>query len=124
MCLFAVPCNFIHCYYDSTCCTYMASSTLANFTKGCFAIGHYNHCKTICEISRYTALSNSVKHQCNTPYFSVSGLLQKRNPNQSGYGEIRSVTRTFYSVRQCSISVYFTYLSAVEASIFIVFMWA
>ena len=72
-----------------------------------------DHCIKICEIPRYTALFNSVKCPCNTPFFSVSGLLQERSQNQSGYREIHSVTRTFYSVRQCSISLYFTYLISV-----------
>ena len=104
----AVLCNFIQCYYDSTCYTYTASSILSNFTKGCFTIDHYNHCKTICEIPRYAVLSNSVKRPCNTPYFSISGLLQKQSLNQSRYRKIWSVTWTFYSVRQSSsyISVF------------------
>ena len=73
----------------------------------------FRHCIKICEIRRYTALSNSLKCPCNTPFFFVSGLLQKRSLNQFGYGEIRRVTRTSYSVRQCNISLYFTYLYAV-----------
>ena len=75
--------------------------------------------KTKCEIQRYTVLSNSVKRPCNTPYVCISKLLQKRSPNQSGYREIWSVTWTFYSVRQCSISMYFTYLSAVVLNTYI-----
>ena len=102
----AMPCNFIHCFYDITCCTYTASSLLSNFIKGCFAIGHYIHCKMICEILRYTAVFNSVKHPCNALYFSVSGLLHKQSMNQSGYREIWSITQTFYSVRQASISAF------------------
>ena len=35
------------------------------------------YCKIKGEIRRYTALSNSVKLPCNTPYFSVSGLVRK-----------------------------------------------
>ena len=83
---------------------------------------HY-HCKMLCEIRRYTALSNSVKCLCNTRYFSVSTLLQKRSPNQSGYKQIWSVTQMFYGVRQCSIFLYFTYLSAVYTTKMLASSW-
>ena len=39
----------------------------------------------ICVIRRYTALSNSVKCLCNTPYFFVSELLQKQSPGAEKY---------------------------------------
>ena len=73
------------------------------------------HCRKICEIQRYTALSNTVKHSCNSPYFSISGLVQTPFLKQSRYGDIRSVIRIFYRVRQCSIPLYFTYRFAVKA---------
>ena len=72
------------------------------------------HCRKICEIQRYTALSNTVKHPCNALYFSISGLVQTPFLKQSRYREIRSVTRMFYRVRQCNIPLYFTYHFAVQ----------
>ena len=75
---------------------------------------HDNHCIKICEIQRYTALSNTVKCLCNAPYFSVSRLVRTLFLKQSGYGEKWSVTWMFYRVRQCSISPYFKYLYAVN----------
>ena len=71
------------------------------------------HCRKICEIQKYTTLSNTIKHPCNALYFSVSRLVWTLFLKQSRYGEIRSVTQMFYRVRQCSISRYFTYRLAV-----------
>ena len=68
-------------------------------------------------------MSNSVKRLCNTRYFSVSRLLQKRSPNQSRYKKIWSVTQMFYSARQCSIFLYFTYLSAVYTTKMLAASW-
>ena len=60
-------------------------------------------------------LSNSEKHPCSTPDFSVSGLLHKQSLNQS---EIQKNMVDVLGVRQCGISLYFTYLSAVNYAIF------
>ena len=63
---------------------------------------------------RNTALSNSVKLECNTLYFFISELVWKQSPNQVGYIEIQRITWMYYGVRQCNISSYFTYLSAMH----------
>ena len=70
---------------------------------------------TICEMQRFTALSKS---PCSTLYFSASELFQNQSLNQLGYEEIQRATWMFYIVRQCSVSLYFTYLYSMIAFVY------